>query len=246
MSEYRKKVGERMSKTSRLLRLWLTISKRKRFTVDQLATEFGVSYRTMLRDLNELSRMGVPLYSEPGKNGGYSLLPHPSVEHDAFVHQTPYGKVICKGDFYVIGLELSLPFTAVHASESVVPQLWQTLEQQAQQIPALIKPLNRVGLVLNRQKEYVYIAGFETHHVQHIPEQMVGVHVPTQHYAVYTHHGGWSRTAMDQTYFYINDDLEKNAYRHNVNEFWVEWYGTQSPMSRNSFVDVFVPLLNDS
>lgn len=63
-----------MSKTSRLIELMLFLSDRHKFTVSELAEEFGVSYRTMLRDLDELSSLGVPLYSEVGVNGGYYML----------------------------------------------------------------------------------------------------------------------------------------------------------------------------
>ena len=44
-----------------------------RFTAAELAERFGVSTRTMLRDLHALSEMGVPLRSTPGPGGGYSL-----------------------------------------------------------------------------------------------------------------------------------------------------------------------------
>lgn len=52
----------------------MMVNRRKRFTVRELAQEFGVSKRTILRDLQELSEMGVPLYSEVGPHGGYQVL----------------------------------------------------------------------------------------------------------------------------------------------------------------------------
>ncbi|TLS36119.1 helix-turn-helix transcriptional regulator [Pseudalkalibacillus caeni] len=63
-----------MSKTKRLINLMILIHDRKKFNVAELAEEFGVSYRTILRDLEELSSLGVPLYSETGAGGGYFLL----------------------------------------------------------------------------------------------------------------------------------------------------------------------------
>lgn len=45
-----------------------------RFTVQSLADEFAVSKRTMLRDLQALSELGVPLTSSPGPHGGYQLI----------------------------------------------------------------------------------------------------------------------------------------------------------------------------
>jgi predicted DNA-binding transcriptional regulator YafY len=62
-----------MSRTARLLELLVRVQTRPRFTAAELAEEFGVSRRTMLRDLATLSEMGVPLRSTPGPGGGYSL-----------------------------------------------------------------------------------------------------------------------------------------------------------------------------
>lgn len=63
-----------MSKAKRLNEMIMMVNRKKRFTVGELAQEFGVSKRTILRDLQELSEMGVPLYSEVGPHGGYQIL----------------------------------------------------------------------------------------------------------------------------------------------------------------------------
>lgn len=62
-----------MSHAARLLELMVRVQARPRFTAAELAEEFGVSRRTMLRDLRALTEMGVPLRSTPGPGGGYSL-----------------------------------------------------------------------------------------------------------------------------------------------------------------------------
>ncbi len=63
-----------MVRTARLLELLITLGTRPRFTVGELAAEFGVSRRTMLRDLQTLSELGVPLAASPGPGGGYALV----------------------------------------------------------------------------------------------------------------------------------------------------------------------------
>ncbi|GLI04815.1 DNA-binding transcriptional regulator [Paenibacillus tyrfis] len=63
-----------MSKSKRLMELMMTVNRKKKFTVKELASEFDVSTRTILRDLQELSELGVPLYSEVGPHGGYQVL----------------------------------------------------------------------------------------------------------------------------------------------------------------------------
>lgn len=63
-----------MSKSKRLMELMMTVNRMRKFTVGELATQFGVSSRTILRDLQELSELGVPLYSEVGPHGGYQVI----------------------------------------------------------------------------------------------------------------------------------------------------------------------------
>ncbi|MZQ87462.1 WYL domain-containing protein [Paenibacillus sp. 5J-6] len=63
-----------MNKTQRLIQLMMVVNERMAFTTKELAQEFGVSERTMHRDLQELSELGMPLYTEFGPHGGYRLL----------------------------------------------------------------------------------------------------------------------------------------------------------------------------
>ncbi|WP_019637744.1 helix-turn-helix transcriptional regulator [Paenibacillus fonticola] len=63
-----------MTKAQRLMELIFAVNRKRRFTVKELAHEFSVSARTILRDLQELSELGVPLYSEVGPHGGYRIL----------------------------------------------------------------------------------------------------------------------------------------------------------------------------
>jgi predicted DNA-binding transcriptional regulator YafY len=61
-----------VSRTLRLLELLIKVQSRPSFTAQELAEEFGVSRRTMLRDLGALyRRWGVLLRSTPGPGGGY-------------------------------------------------------------------------------------------------------------------------------------------------------------------------------
>lgn len=62
-----------MSRTARLLELLIRVQTRAHFTSRELAEEFGVSRRTILRDMADLSEMGIPLRSASGPGGGYSL-----------------------------------------------------------------------------------------------------------------------------------------------------------------------------
>jgi len=63
-----------MQKAQRLIQLIMRINAKPSFTVRELADEFGLSTRTITRDLQELSELGVPVYSIQGRGGGYKLL----------------------------------------------------------------------------------------------------------------------------------------------------------------------------
>lgn len=63
-----------MSKTKKLFDLITYINTKRQFTASDVAKEFKISVRTAHRYLLELDSMGVPLYTEPGRNGGYRVL----------------------------------------------------------------------------------------------------------------------------------------------------------------------------
>lgn len=63
-----------MHKSQRIIQMMMVINAKKSFTVRELADEFGLSSRTITRDLQELSELGVPIYSIQGRGGGYKLL----------------------------------------------------------------------------------------------------------------------------------------------------------------------------
>jgi predicted DNA-binding transcriptional regulator YafY len=63
-----------MTKSKRLMELMIAVNKRRKFTVRELSEEFGVSTRTIMRDLQVLDELGLPLYAEYGPHGGYRVL----------------------------------------------------------------------------------------------------------------------------------------------------------------------------
>ncbi len=59
---------------SRLFKILYYLLDKKRATAPELADKFEVSVRTIYRDIESLSGAGIPVYTEPGRNGGIYLL----------------------------------------------------------------------------------------------------------------------------------------------------------------------------
>jgi predicted DNA-binding transcriptional regulator YafY len=60
-------------KASRLLSILMLLQARGRMTAAALALAMEVSERTILRDMDQLSAAGVPLWGERGRQGGFQL-----------------------------------------------------------------------------------------------------------------------------------------------------------------------------
>jgi predicted DNA-binding transcriptional regulator YafY len=61
-------------RADRLVAALLVLQARGRITAEELATELEVSTRTARRDLEGLAMAGIPVYSQPGRGGGWSLV----------------------------------------------------------------------------------------------------------------------------------------------------------------------------
>jgi len=61
--------------TNRLFEIIYILLDKKSVTARELTEHFGVSRRTICRDIDTLSMAGIPIYTERGKGGGIKLLP---------------------------------------------------------------------------------------------------------------------------------------------------------------------------
>lgn len=59
---------------SRLFKIVYYLLDRGQATAPELAARFEVSVRTIYRDIDALSGAGIPIYAEPGRNGGIRLM----------------------------------------------------------------------------------------------------------------------------------------------------------------------------
>ena len=60
---------------NRLFEITYILLNKKAITARELAEHFGVSQRTIYRDIDALDLAGIPVYTEKGKGGGIGLLP---------------------------------------------------------------------------------------------------------------------------------------------------------------------------
>ncbi len=73
-------------KLNRLLEITTILLNRKSVTAGELAERFGVSTRTIYRDIDVLSTSGVPVYASQGANGGISILEEYTVNRTALLN----------------------------------------------------------------------------------------------------------------------------------------------------------------
>lgn len=69
-----------MQRQERLLAMLVTLQERHRSTAEELAEQFGVSQRTVLRDVAALAVADVPIFAERGRYGGIVLLPGTQID----------------------------------------------------------------------------------------------------------------------------------------------------------------------
>lgn len=80
-------------KTDRLLEIIIYLLNHETATARQLADRFGVSVRTIQRDMDSICLAGVPLIAEVGSSGGYSILPDYRIKNQ-FVDKSDFALII--------------------------------------------------------------------------------------------------------------------------------------------------------
>jgi predicted DNA-binding transcriptional regulator YafY len=202
-----------MSKARRMIELMMAVNRKRRFTIRELAEEFGVSTRTMLRDLQELSGMGVPLYSQVGAGGGYQVLTERSLPPISFTENEALSLFFA---CHALRHYSSLPFEA--SADSALRKFFAYL-------PADMK--NRIDDMRNRVDFFAHSRPQRAEHLEILLHASIDRLPVTIHYGassdettirtiqpigIYAHEGYWFCPA----YCYL-----RNAYRlFRVDRIW--------------------------
>ncbi|MEO4053111.1 YafY family protein [Solibacillus sp. CAU 1738] len=82
-------------KTERMFSILIYLLKKHLVSAEELAEKFEVSKRTIYRDMDALSAVGIPIISYLGKNGGFTLID--SFQLDKFTFSEDEKKILLEG-----------------------------------------------------------------------------------------------------------------------------------------------------
>lgn len=116
-----------MSKAKRLLDILMYASAKRKFTAQEIADEFNISIRTVHRYILDLSDMGLPIYAEQGRNGGYTVLTSRMLPPLLFTEEEAVSIFFA---FQSLSYYRNLPFDA--EISSVAHKLYSSLQRDAQ------------------------------------------------------------------------------------------------------------------
>ncbi|MCL1696934.1 MULTISPECIES: YafY family protein [unclassified Lysinibacillus] len=117
-----------MSKAKRLLDILVFVSAKKKFTAQEVADEFNISIRTVHRYILDLSDMGLPIYAEQGRNGGYTVLSSRLLPPILFTEDEAVSIFFA---FQSLHYYRDLPFNT--EIKSVSQKLYSSLQEEAKQ-----------------------------------------------------------------------------------------------------------------
>jgi predicted transcriptional regulator YdeE len=224
-----------MSKAQRLLELMDRVKQKRRFTVQELADEFQVSYRTMWRYLQELSTLGVALYSEPGSNGGYRILEKEELDNQVEIMKKPRTTYV--------GYSFDAPYSAKQETEILAPRLWLLLLSHLDKIDSVKYPLQKTALALFRKTDFSYFITVEVEDLSKMPIGMTALSLPEMFYAKKTHQQTLELNQVIQTYEDIYHWISKNGWVKIDSAYHLENYGEKfNPNAMKTNFDIYVPV----
>lgn len=119
-------------KASRLLSILMLLQSHERMTARALAQTLEVSERTILRDVDQLSAAGVPVWAERGREGGFRLRPGWSTQLTGMTE--PEASALLLAGLPGAATELGLGRAALSARLKLVASLPAPMREQAARV----------------------------------------------------------------------------------------------------------------
>lgn len=120
------------ARATRLLSLIMLLQARGRMSATLMARELEVSVRTVLRDMEELSLTGIPVYAERGRDGGFVLDPSYATKLTGLSVEEAHALVLA--GMPKAATDLGLARNATTARLKVLSALPKAQREQAQKV----------------------------------------------------------------------------------------------------------------
>ncbi|RGP57957.1 DNA-binding transcriptional regulator [Bacillus thuringiensis] len=229
-----------MSKAKRLLDILIFASAKKAFTAQEIADEFNISVRTVHRYILDLSNMGLPIYAEQGRNGGYKVLTNRVIPPILFTEEEAVSIFFA---FQSLSYYRDLPFNT--EINSVTHKLYSSLQHDAKakvdKIRSYIAFWNPKRTIDTPLLNEVLTAAIENKNL-HFQYESKSV-IKTKHVhpiGVYAHDGLWYLPAYDfnveKTLLYrVDRILSILSTEENEDTFMnlEEWFASNSHVVHN-------------
>ncbi len=235
----RKKVIH-LSKAKRLLDILIFASAKKAFTAQEIADEFNISVRTVHRYILDLSDMGLPIYAEQGRNGGYKVLTTRVIPPILFTEEEAVSIFFA---FQSLSYYRDLPFNT--EINSVTHKLYSSLQHDAKakvdKIRSYIAFWNPKRTIETPLLNEVLTAAIENKNLHFQYESKSGIKTKHVHpIGVYAHDGLWYLPSYDfgrkkVLLYRVDRVLSILSMEENTDTFMnlEEWFASNSNVVHN-------------
>ena len=193
-----------MNRTDRLTAILMLLQERSR-TAGEIARHFEISRRTVLRDVQALCEIGVPIVAREGVGGGYSLpegywlAPPPLNDQEAFLLLLALGALAQQADTpfaperasLVAKLRALLPIGQLNGVERLLDHIELDTPRREQRAPFLGALLDAAQA---RRWVRVTYQSAERRSVQHLLPRQVYAHGGLWYCRAYAHERGEERS----------------------------------------------------
>ncbi|PEV12784.1 DNA-binding transcriptional regulator [Bacillus thuringiensis] len=229
-----------MSKAKRLLDILIFASAKKAFTAQEIADEFNISVRTVHRYILDLSDMGLPIYAEQGRNGGYKVLTTRVIPPILFTEEEAVSIFFA---FQSLSYYRDLPFNT--EINSVTHKLYSSLQHEAKvkvdKIRSYIDFWNPKRTIETPLLNEVLTAAIENKNLHFQYESKSGIKTKHVHpIGVYAHDGLWYLPSYDfgrkkVLLYRVDRILSILSMEENTDTFMnlEEWFASNSNVVHN-------------